>query len=196
MSLKDVASRAQISVEYLQKIESGYSAPPAALTICALAKALRADEDALFSVSGKLSPSVERDLIYSPLLIQVVKAAQNWNADRVLDFLRANGISEEKLQMRGIERPQDLEDERRCAREPITTTLKKSTFAIDNFECVYCSSQAVLELDHIYPHSLGGTDEPENLVTCCHKCNIKKKNRAVSFPMVFGRFRDEIAEGF
>lgn len=197
MSAKDLATRAQISIEYLKKIEADYAPPPAAETICALASALRADEDELFVLSGKIPPVVERELIYSPLLVQVVRALSLWEQHRVLDFLRAEGVSEEKLQAEGISRPSDLDNERKSAREPITAALKKSIFALDNYECVYCSSQAVLELDHIYPHTLGGTDEPENLVTCCHRCNNKKQNRVVQWPMVFGRFRGTIeGEGF
>ena len=65
-----------------------------------------------------------------------------------------------------------------------------ATFRRDNFECVYCSAPAVLELDHIYPISAGGTNEPENLVTSCNRCNNKKKDREVPPPMVFGRFRE------
>lgn len=34
-----------------------------------------------------------------------------------------------------------------------------------------------LSLDHIHPHSRGGSDQPENLQTLCRSCNSKKGAR-------------------
>jgi len=54
-------------------------------------------------------------------------------------------------------------------------------FARDRFRCVYCGfdgrtfeTWAFLQVDHFKPRSLGGTDEPENLVTSCIMCNHMK----------------------
>ncbi|WP_417373000.1 HNH endonuclease [Glutamicibacter protophormiae] len=33
------------------------------------------------------------------------------------------------------------------------------------------------QVDHIVPHSKGGTNELANLVICCRTCNISKGNR-------------------
>jgi hypothetical protein len=48
----------------------------------------------------------------------------------------------------------------------------------DGFRCRYCGhgaeDGAVLEVDHVYPRSLGGTDDPTNLVTACKDCNRGK----------------------
>ena len=32
-------------------------------------------------------------------------------------------------------------------------------------------------LDHVKPLGLGGTNDPDNFVACCHGCNIKKANK-------------------
>ena len=41
----------------------------------------------------------------------------------------------------------------------------------DNYACRYCGatagSGAQLVVDHVMPVSLGGTDDPTNLVACC-----------------------------
>ncbi len=47
------------------------------------------------------------------------------------------------------------------------------------FACEYCgvteiSTGAELTIDHHRPKSKGGTDEVENLVYCCHRCNQYK----------------------
>jgi len=42
-------------------------------------------------------------------------------------------------------------------------------------QCAYCDAQDVrLEIDHIEPRSLGGTDRIDNLVIACRCCNEKK----------------------
>ena len=51
----------------------------------------------------------------------------------------------------------------------------------DGLACVYCSSAvedgAKLTLDHLTPHSLGGKNTADNVVTCCAKCNSSRGNR-------------------
>src|SRR5436190_20892321 len=42
--------------------------------------------------------------------------------------------------------------------------------------CGYCDTHeneagAELTVDHFQPRSQGGTDDPDNLVYCCHACN-------------------------
>lgn len=41
--------------------------------------------------------------------------------------------------------------------------------------CVYCG-QPALEADHVVPLSLGGPNNPSNLVPSCKSCNIAKSN--------------------
>jgi hypothetical protein len=50
-------------------------------------------------------------------------------------------------------------------------------FNRDGFQCVYCGTKETLTLDHVIPYSKGGSDEPENLSTCCQSCNSKKHAR-------------------
>lgn len=47
-------------------------------------------------------------------------------------------------------------------------------------QCAYCEAQDVpLEIEHIQPKSLGGSDRITNLTLACHACNQKKSNRPV-----------------
>jgi len=50
----------------------------------------------------------------------------------------------------------------------------------DGNECGYCGSKKELTIDHIIPRSKGGNNSWDNLVTCCHKCNLFKSNRTPS----------------
>ena len=48
----------------------------------------------------------------------------------------------------------------------------------DHFRCRYCGNSPndgyVLHMDHIYPKSKGGSDDPDNLITSCMECNLAK----------------------
>lgn len=45
----------------------------------------------------------------------------------------------------------------------------------DNFTCRYCrSTENPLTVDHVVPVTLGGTDDPSNLVAACKDCNYGK----------------------
>lgn len=51
----------------------------------------------------------------------------------------------------------------------------------DGLACCYCGEGiddgAKLTLDHLLPHSHGGSNKSTNLVTCCHRCNSARGNR-------------------
>lgn len=52
----------------------------------------------------------------------------------------------------------------------------------DNFTCKHCSRQLsrdLLEVDHIVPKALGGSNSIENLQTLCRTCNRRKGARFI-----------------
>ena len=58
-------------------------------------------------------------------------------------------------------------------------------FKRDEFTCIYCGASDPggkrLHLDHVYPHSEGGSDKASNLVTACGRCNISKGNKILDY---------------
>ena len=53
-----------------------------------------------------------------------------------------------------------------------------------NFRCEYCHypeflSTSPLTIDHIYPQSLGGSDDMDNLALACRRCNERHYNFTV-----------------
>ena len=46
----------------------------------------------------------------------------------------------------------------------------------DGYECHYCGGVAT-EVDHVIPRASGGSEEPENLVASCMRCNRSKGKR-------------------
>jgi 5-methylcytosine-specific restriction endonuclease McrA len=47
----------------------------------------------------------------------------------------------------------------------------------DSYICAYCGD-AANEVDHVHPRVLGGTDDLDNLVACCRRCNSSKGKRS------------------
>lgn len=57
---------------------------------------------------------------------------------------------------------------------------RENIFARDKYHCQYCGKEfprRELTLDHILPRSRGGKRSWDNLITSCHKCNIRKGNK-------------------
>lgn len=54
----------------------------------------------------------------------------------------------------------------------------------DGLACCYCGASVEdgtqLTLDHLKPHSKGGSNHATNLVTCCQRCNSSRGNRSYS----------------
>jgi 5-methylcytosine-specific restriction endonuclease McrA len=45
----------------------------------------------------------------------------------------------------------------------------------DRFTCQRCGAMYRLEVDHIVPRRLGGSDHPDNLRTLCHDCHVNRE---------------------
>lgn len=59
----------------------------------------------------------------------------------------------------------------------ISKRLRYEVLRRDNHTCQYCGAKAPeawLDVDHVFPQSLGGSDEPSNLVAACKDCNAGK----------------------
>jgi hypothetical protein len=58
----------------------------------------------------------------------------------------------------------------------------------DNYTCRYCGTSvadgAVLTVDHVVPTTLGGSDDPTNLVAACRDCNAGKASTSPDAELV------------
>lgn len=64
----------------------------------------------------------------------------------------------------------------------ISRRLRFEILRRDNYTCRYCgasSPDATLTVDHVVAITLGGGDEPNNLVTACNDCNAGKSSIAI-----------------
>ena len=68
----------------------------------------------------------------------------------------------------------------------IRTDSRLAIYLRDGFRCVYCgrdlhgADPQDLTLDHVHPWSLGGENEPTNLITACRSCNCSRGARTLA----------------
>lgn len=57
---------------------------------------------------------------------------------------------------------------------PSLARKRAIVFERDEHTCRHCGASEHLTVDHVYPKSLGGSDELDNLQTLCRSCNSRK----------------------
>lgn len=71
----------------------------------------------------------------------------------------------------------------------VSKRLRFEIFRRDSHACRYCGSSApdaTLTIDHVVPVTLGGSDDPSNLVTACKDCNSGKSASNPNAELVAG----------
>lgn len=67
----------------------------------------------------------------------------------------------------------------RKAQYAISGDIQQRIWVRDNLQCMYCHrkiGEVTLTIDHFIPLELGGTNNPENYLSCCRKDNKRKGN--------------------
>jgi hypothetical protein len=70
---------------------------------------------------------------------------------------------------------------------PVTKRTRFEVLRRDENTCQYCGQKAPdvpLQIDHVIPVALGGSDSPSNLVTACRDCNSGKSSVPADAPLV------------
>ena len=64
--------------------------------------------------------------------------------------------------------------------------LRLAIYLRDRFTCLLClrdladAAPSDITLDHVTPHSDGGTNEPGNLYCCCRRCNTSRQDKPLA----------------
>lgn len=76
--------------------------------------------------------------------------------------------------LNGIREAATLFDALADERPRITAKMRQAVYARDDYRCARCGSREDLAVDHIHPHSKGGSTSLPNLQTLCRSCNLSK----------------------
>lgn len=75
------------------------------------------------------------------------------------------------------------EQEEMNKRKRISRETREAVLERDDYTCRYCGAKNTkFHIDHVYPFSRGGTDDIENLVTACYRCNLSKHDKVGIWP--------------
>lgn len=67
----------------------------------------------------------------------------------------------------------------------------------DGFKCGWCGSKDNLEIDHIIPRSLGGTNDLKNLRILCRDCHRPRRNPRNSWQEAYKKgYNEGFKEGY
>lgn len=83
---------------------------------------------------------------------------------------------------------------KKSKRRPIDQARRFTVIHRDGFICQYCGEKpgaASLEVDHLIPYSMGGSDHENNLVAACVRCNQGKGARLLVPPSMIVDTDDE-----
>lgn len=72
-------------------------------------------------------------------------------------------------------------------RKPLSKRVRFEVFTRDAFRCHYCGAapeMAELQVDHVVPVAMGGTNHIDNLTTACAQCNSGKSAHALPRPIL------------
>ncbi|MFC3628234.1 HNH endonuclease [Paracoccus angustae] len=62
-----------------------------------------------------------------------------------------------------------------AGRRPLPARVRREVMDRDGSVCAYCGdTDGPFHIDHIFPYSRGGSDDPENLTVACQTCNFSK----------------------
>jgi len=62
---------------------------------------------------------------------------------------------------------------------PVDDPKRARVYAKTNGWCFYCASIPAAHIDHMNPRVRGGSNQIENLIGACAKCNLQKNDRTV-----------------
>lgn len=88
-SLRQVASRCEITPAYLSRIERGQVAPPSEETVVKLAMEIGEDPDVLLALGGKISSDLKEAILARPkLFAELIRAIKEAPETAVLRVVR------------------------------------------------------------------------------------------------------------
>lgn len=128
-----------------------------------------------FKVSYKGGTNIKGEIISKSIFNKwiVLKSSNGTLIKVFLEDIEPNSVFSPNF----VKKENKKMDGDREMRDPIPPKLRWEVLKRDKYVCQYCGAcgpNVELEVDHKIPVSRGGTDDMDNLVTACFKCNRGK----------------------
>jgi len=65
-------------------------------------------------------------------------------------------------------------------RKALPQSVKLTALTRDRARCVYCGDDSDLHFDHLWPVAKGGSDDANNIVMACRRCNLSKRDKTLA----------------
>ena len=102
--------------------------------------------------------------------------AQDLSQEQVNELV---SLCEQKIQDFERQRGDSVWEHRKRGHRPISGSVRYQVLSRAKFKCELCGISAdekSIEVDHIFPKSLGGKDDLSNYQALCYSCNAAKRN--------------------
>jgi len=102
--------------------------------------------------------------------------SQELTSDERLELI---SLCEKKIQDFESQRGDAIWEHRKRGHRPISGSIRYEVLSRAKFKCELCGISAdekSIEVDHIFPKSLGGKDDLTNYQALCYSCNAAKRN--------------------
>ncbi|TRW46385.1 HNH endonuclease [Georgenia yuyongxinii] len=134
-------------------------------------------EESVELQAGSFHPATDQDLESVRLQVEELRAeAERFAAAAREHRARATAISEALSILRSGVSDDEVAP---TPRNWIPLTIQEEVHRRDGGRCVKCSDTFKLQIDHVVPLHMGGTDAPENLQLLCMRCNTSKGARYI-----------------
>ena len=77
----------------------------------------------------------------------------------------------------------------------LSSSRRREILERDDEQCVLCGETDDLEVDHVVPTYMDGSDDPENLQTLCSGCHDEKTSEDAANPEYNDELRKRIRDG-
>jgi 5-methylcytosine-specific restriction endonuclease McrA len=154
---------------------------------------IKRDDNTCQKCGCKVKPGKKRHGLALAIVVRIVPPSQGGTND--LSNLKTLCLpcgSTPKKKKEVVETIKAIEVKSKKRKYRLPKQLRRKVLARDSYKCYLCNRTvkriheggkqedgSLATVDHVIPRSKGGTDDLENLKTCCYNCNNRKADELI-----------------
>lgn len=152
---------------------------------------IKRDDNTCVKCGCKVKPGKKRNGVALANVVRIIPVAQGGtnNLDNLMTVCHPCNQTPPKKKKQVVE---IIEVKRKKTKYRLPKGLRRKVFARDCYKCYMCDRKvkriheggkqedgSLATVDHLIPRSKGGTDDIDNLKTCCYDCNQRKGDELI-----------------